>query len=56
MKNIIKIIGNILYYLGLSIVIVFAFIAIYLVYGFWIMIFCLALVTTVIGGHLKDNY
>lgn len=52
----IAIIGKILYYVGLLVVIVLSFAAIYLVYGFWIMIYCLALVTTVIGGHLKDNY
>lgn len=56
MEIIIEIIGKLLYYVGLLVVIVLSFVAIYLVFGFWFMIFCLGLVATLVGAYLKDNY
>lgn len=52
----IKIIGKILYYVGFLVVIILSFAAIYSLFGFWFMIFCLALVAIWIGSYLKDSY
>lgn len=52
----IEIIGKILYYVGLLVVIVLSFAAIYLVFGLWFTIFCLGLAAIWIGAYLKDNY
>lgn len=56
MEAFIEIIGKILYYVGLLVVIVLSFAAIYLLFGLWFTIFCLGLVAIWIGGYLKDNY
>lgn len=56
METFIEIIGKILYYVGLLVVIVLSFAAIYLLFGLWFTIFCLGLVAIWIGEYLKDNY
>lgn len=56
METFIEIIGKILYYVGLLVVIVLSFVAIYVVFGIWFTIFCLGLVAIWIGVYLKDNY